>query len=64
MVKTLVVQSTDEGDLVADFFAGSGATGQACVETGRSFLFVDVQLEWVEHMAERLAPERVLGMAV
>jgi site-specific DNA-methyltransferase (adenine-specific) len=62
LVKTLVLQSTDEGDLVADFFAGSGATGVACEETGRNYVLVDVELEWVEHMERKLAPSRVLEL--
>lgn len=61
LVKLLISQSTDKGELVADFFAGSGTTGRACKELGRKFLMVDIGLEWVEQMKE-LKPAKVLSL--
>ena len=45
--------SSRPGDLVLDFFAGSGTTGEACLETKRRFLLVDANPEALEVMARR-----------
>jgi site-specific DNA-methyltransferase (adenine-specific) len=42
-------------DLVLDFFAGSGTTGEAAARLGRDFLLIDNQPEAAHIMAERLA---------
>ena len=47
--------SSPPGGLVADFFAGSGTTGAACIELGRRFLLVDDNPEAVRVMTERFA---------
>jgi site-specific DNA-methyltransferase (adenine-specific) len=43
------------GDLVVDFFAGSGTTGEAAGKNDRRFLLIDSNPEAVAIMAERLA---------
>ena len=43
------------GDLVMDFFAGSGTTGESAAGHGREFILVDNNPEALEVMAERLA---------
>jgi site-specific DNA-methyltransferase (adenine-specific) len=43
------------GDLVVDFFAGSGTTGEAAAKNGRRFLLVDDNHEAIRIMAARLA---------
>ena len=45
--------SSTPGDLVLDFFAGSGTTGEACLELGRRFVLVDDNPEALEVMARR-----------
>jgi site-specific DNA-methyltransferase (adenine-specific) len=50
------------GDVVADFFAGSGTTGDAAARNDRDFLLVDSNPEAIDVMASRLqgwAPEIV-----
>jgi site-specific DNA-methyltransferase (adenine-specific) len=42
------------GDVVADFFAGSGTTGDAAVRNDRDFLLVDSNPEAIDVMASRL----------
>ena len=42
------------GDLVLDFFAGSGTTGEAAANNGRNFLLVDSNPEAVAIMNKRL----------
>lgn len=55
IVERIVRVHSDPGDLVVDFFAGSGTTGVAAAHLGRSYLLVDDNLEAVRVMAERLA---------
>jgi site-specific DNA-methyltransferase (adenine-specific) len=43
------------GDLVVDFFAGSGTTGESAAQHGRSFILVDSNPEAMEVMTKRLA---------
>ena len=38
----LIERCTDEGMTVLDCFAGSGTTGVACVQTGRSFIGIEI----------------------
>jgi site-specific DNA-methyltransferase (adenine-specific) len=40
--EVLVAQSTDEGEIVADPFFGSGSVGVAAIQSGRSFLGSDL----------------------
>jgi site-specific DNA-methyltransferase (adenine-specific) len=63
ILERIVRVHSDPGDLVADFFAGSGTTGEAAARNGRDYLLVDSNPEAVGVMARRLAwdgPE-VLG---
>ena len=52
------------GDVVADFFAGSGTTGDAAARNGRDFLLVDNNPEAIDVMVSRLEewhPDTVRG---
>lgn len=53
ILKRIVLASSQPGDLVLDFFAGSGTTGAACLLTGRSFILVDESAEAMAVMARR-----------
>ena len=55
IVRRIVKTSSPPGGLVADFFAGSGTTGVAAYEAGRSFLLVDSSAEAMAVMARRFA---------
>ena len=46
---------TQPEDMVLDFFAGSGTTGEAAARLGRGFVLVDDQREAAQLMAARLA---------
>jgi site-specific DNA-methyltransferase (adenine-specific) len=54
VVERIVKVHSRPGDLVVDFFAGSGTTGEAAAKNGRSFLLVDHNPEAVEVMQRRL----------
>jgi len=53
ILRRIVAASSNEGDLVLDFFAGSGTTGEACLLLGRSFILVDNSSEALTVMAKR-----------
>ncbi len=53
ILRRIVQASSKPGDLVLDFFAGSGTTGAAALELGRRFLLVDENPEALETMAKR-----------
>jgi site-specific DNA-methyltransferase (adenine-specific) len=54
VLRRIVSASSRPGDLVLDFFAGSGTAGEAAFQLGRDFLLVDNNPEAVRCMAERL----------
>jgi site-specific DNA-methyltransferase (adenine-specific) len=41
ILRRVIQASSDPGDMVLDFFAGSGTTGAACLELGRRFVLID-----------------------
>lgn len=41
IIRRIIAASSRKGDVVLDFFAGSGTTGAACAEAGRRFILVD-----------------------
>ena len=55
ILERIVRVHSDPGDLVVDFFAGSGTTGEAAARLGRGYLLVDSNPEAVRVMARRLA---------
>jgi site-specific DNA-methyltransferase (adenine-specific) len=61
IVRRIVSVSSNPGDLVLDFFAGSGTTGQVCLELGRRFILVDSNREALEVMSRRFAGVEEIG---
>jgi site-specific DNA-methyltransferase (adenine-specific) len=59
ILRRIIQASSNPGDLVADFFAGSGSTGAAALEPGRRFLLVDSNPEAIRVMAQRFAGKGV-----
>ena len=55
LLERIVRVHSDPGDVVLDFFAGSGTTGEAAARLGRGYLLVDDNPEAVDVMAARLA---------
>jgi site-specific DNA-methyltransferase (adenine-specific) len=55
ILRRIITASSTRGDLVLDFFAGSGTTGIAAAELGRDFLLVDDNPEALVTMAKRFA---------
>ena len=55
ILRRIVQASSNPGDTVLDFFAGSGTTGAACLELGRHFILVDDNPEALQVMSRRFA---------
>jgi site-specific DNA-methyltransferase (adenine-specific) len=54
IVKRAIVASCPPGGVVADYFAGSGTTGEAALLTNRNYLMVDDNLAAIAIMERRL----------
>jgi site-specific DNA-methyltransferase (adenine-specific) len=59
ILRRIVQASSAPGDLVLDFFAGSGTTGAAALELGRRVLLVDASRDAVAVMRQRLSTATV-----
>ena len=59
VLRRILQASSRPGDLVLDFFAGSGTTGAAALELGRSFLLVDSNPQALRVMRKRFATQAV-----
>jgi len=46
--------ATPTGGIVLDPFAGSGSTGVACIQTGRSFIGIELDPGYLEIAAARI----------
>jgi site-specific DNA-methyltransferase (adenine-specific) len=55
ILERIVKVHSNPGDLVVDFFAGSGTTGEAAAKHGRQFLLVDSHRGAIDVMTKRLA---------
>ena len=53
ILRRVIQASSKEGDLVLDFFAGSGTTGAAAAELNRNFILVDQNPESIAVIKER-----------
>lgn len=53
IIRRIVTASSNPGDTVMDFFAGSGTVGAACLELGRNFILVDNNPQAIEVMRSR-----------
>lgn len=53
IIRRIIRASSQPGDLVLDFFAGSGTTGVACLENERQFIMMDNNPQSIHVMAER-----------
>ncbi len=61
LVEPLVRNACPRGELVVDFFAGSGSTALACLATGRRFIGCDMRKAQCEDVARALS--QVLPLA-
>ena len=57
IINRIITASSNPGDTVLDFFAGSGTTGASCLELGRKFILVDNNPESLVVMRKRFFDE-------
>lgn len=55
LMRDIVLDVTEVGDLVVDFCAGSFSTGEAAMQTGRRFIGVELTKKWYEVGKDRLS---------
>ena len=54
IIKNLIVNSSNEGDIVLDPFMGSGTTMVACIQTNRHYIGFDISKEYFDIACKRL----------
>ena len=59
VLRRIIQASSNSGDLVLDFFAGSGTTGVAALELDRRFLLIDNNQEAIDVMKKRFSKYQV-----
>lgn len=58
LIKRIIKASSNEGDLVADFYMGSGTTAKVCKDLNRNFIGCDINPRAVEITLQRLNDAR------
>ena len=48
LIERIIKASSNEGDLVADFYLGSGTTAEVSLELGRNFIGCDINPRAIE----------------
>ena len=59
LMERILLSASDPGDLVADFFCGSGSFGVAAAKMGRHFIMSDSSELAIKVIRERLEKERI-----
>ena len=59
IMRRIIRASSNQGDLVLDFFGGSGSTGAACLEHDRNFILIDNNPQSIQIMHKRFAGQPV-----
>jgi site-specific DNA-methyltransferase (adenine-specific) len=59
VLRRIIQASSSEGDLVLDFYAGSGTTGAAALELGRRIILVDNNPEAFQVMKNRFQEHKI-----
>jgi site-specific DNA-methyltransferase (adenine-specific) len=54
VLERIIKVHTKDGDMILDFFAGSGTTGEAAAKNNRRFMLIDSNMQAVEVAALRL----------
>lgn len=58
IIRRIIIASSNPGDTVLDFFAGSGTTGAVCLKFKRKFILIDDNPQAIEVMKERFKAEK------
>lgn len=60
LIERIIKASSNEGDLVADFYLGSGTTAEVCKDLNRNFIGCDINPRAVEIANKRVEPMQSL----
>lgn len=60
LIERIIKASSNEGDLVADFYMGSGTTAEVCQDLNRNFIGCDINPRAIEMTKKRLDKARNL----
>lgn len=55
LIKRFVLASSNENDVVADYYLGSGTTAEVCKELNRNFIGCDIGQKAIEITKQRLS---------
>ena len=55
ILERIIRASSNPGDVVLDFFAGSGTTGENCYKLKRKFILIDESIQAMEVMSKRFS---------
>ncbi len=55
LIRRLLMPFSNSGDIILDPFLGSGTTAVACIETGRRFIGIEINPEYVKIAEKRIA---------
>ena len=58
LVQRIILAFTNEGDVVADYYLGSGTTAEVCKDLNRNFIGCDINPRAVEITLKRLNDAR------
>ena len=58
LIKQVILMASNENDLVADFYLGSGTTAEVCKELNRNFIGCDINPRAIEITLQRLNDAR------
>ena len=54
LIERIIKASSNEGDVVADYYLGSGTTCEVALELGRNFIGCDINPRAIEITKERI----------
>jgi len=60
LLEYLILTYTNEGDTVLDMTMGSGSTGVACVNTGRNFVGIELNIDYFSIAEKRISEAKEL----
>lgn len=61
LVRQLIKNASDEGDLILDAFMGSGTTAIACQQINRNFIGFELNPEYLKNAEKRLGQKNLLN---
>ena len=54
LIENLIINSSKEHDIILDCFMGSGTTGEACANTNRKFIGIELDNNYFDIASKRI----------